>query len=327
MGVIAADDLRVDMTGQRLVAAGAMTQWTATATNLGPSNEPGPVKMVLTFPSDVTPTRGTGTGWTCAVAGRTVTCTGGAVGGKAAFGLGVQATIPLPAGAVSTPITITGRVAVSATDITVTSVVSGTIKDVVPDNNKAQFTSVAVANADLSVAKTADNPTPTSHGAVTFRITVTNHGPGTSTGAVVTDPLPAGLVANLTVSDPRCSFESGALRCSPGDLDAGQSTTFVLVTAPAPTLTGVTNVATVTATSDHNAANNRGQATVVWQSPLATTTTTTTTTPSPTATTPPVTLPPTGAFLRAPLAFAAWAGVVGGVLVVLTRRRSRSPSD
>src|SRR5213076_2793833 len=47
--------------------------------------------------------------------------------------------------------------------------------------------------ADLGITKTASPPTPTLGQNVTFTVTVTNNGPDTATGVVVTDLLPAGL--------------------------------------------------------------------------------------------------------------------------------------
>src|SRR6185369_14699202 len=47
--------------------------------------------------------------------------------------------------------------------------------------------------ADLSVLKTVDNPTPNVGDQVVYTITLTNAGPDDATGVQVTDLLPAGL--------------------------------------------------------------------------------------------------------------------------------------
>ncbi len=62
--------------------------------------------------------------------------------------------------------------------------------------------------ADLRLSKTVDNPTPRVGDLVTYTIAVTNDGPATTDGVVVSDSLPAGLAfvsATTTSAAGRCS--------------------------------------------------------------------------------------------------------------------------
>jgi uncharacterized repeat protein (TIGR01451 family) len=63
-----------------------------------------------------------------------------------------------------------------------------------PDpNNNTATTSVNPQQADLTLVKLVDNPTPNVGDVVTFTVTLTDHGPSNATGVVVSDLLPAGL--------------------------------------------------------------------------------------------------------------------------------------
>jgi uncharacterized repeat protein (TIGR01451 family) len=59
-------------------------------------------------------------------------------------------------------------------------------------NGKILITYETPTEADLSITKTVDNPTPNVGGQITFTLTVTNLGPITATGVEVTDLLPDG---------------------------------------------------------------------------------------------------------------------------------------
>src|SRR6185436_11202736 len=59
-------------------------------------------------------------------------------------------------------------------------------------NNTASVTETP-QQADLSILKTVDNPTPNVGDQITFTITLTNSGPNAATGVQLTDVLPAGV--------------------------------------------------------------------------------------------------------------------------------------
>ncbi len=76
------------------------------------------------------------------------------------------------------------------------------------------------AEVDLSVDLSV-SPTIATWGApLTYHLTVTNHGTAASTGATVTDPLPAGVTFR---SSSDCTEAAGMVTCAIGPLAAGES--------------------------------------------------------------------------------------------------------
>lgn len=97
--------------------------------------------------------------------------------------------------------------------------------------------------ADLAVVKQGPGRVDPG-GAITYNITVTNNGPGASTGWTLTDPLPAGL-QNPTTTTPGCTITGTTLTCTGGPLAAGASYV-VTVHGTAPNNSPVTLNNTVT---------------------------------------------------------------------------------
>jgi uncharacterized repeat protein (TIGR01451 family) len=132
--------------------------------------------------------------------------------------------------------------------------------------------STTVQCPTLAITKTAD-ATPVSEGTpIGFVVKVTNGGPGTATGVMVNDPLPAGTgvvwsIASQTAS--ACSITGTAptqtLVCSIGDMTAESSYT-VHITSPTTAGSAGTypNTATVSAT---NAPSGSATATITVQAP------------------------------------------------------------
>lgn len=110
--------------------------------------------------------------------------------------------------------------------------------------------------ADLSITKTGP-ATVTGGGTITWVITVTNHGPGNSSGFVVNDVLPPG-VTNLHTSTPGCTITGHTLQCVEGTLVNGNSFNIIVTgTAPVTNDTCVTNTASVIGNeSDPDSKNN-----------------------------------------------------------------------
>jgi uncharacterized repeat protein (TIGR01451 family) len=96
-------------------------------------------------------------------------------------------------------------------------------------------------------------------GSVTWTLAVTNNGPGTSSGYVVTDDVPAGY-RSVASTTPGCTASGRTVTCIGGTLRDSASTT-INITATAPTTVGcLTNTATVEANEpDPTVTNNSSQ--------------------------------------------------------------------
>lgn len=130
---------------------------------------------------------------------------------------------------------------------------SATVRIVVTPNQKGTIKNTATANADqaepakakvtllvvciprpeiadLLITKTASPTTVFVGEDVTFTITVTNDGPSSATGVIVTDPLPAGLAhVSSTSSQGFTSFAPNTVTANLGTLLPGQSATVTIV--------------------------------------------------------------------------------------------------
>jgi len=115
---------------------------------------------------------------------------------------------------------------------------------------------------DISVIM-ADSPDPMTVGSnLTYTITVTNNGPETATGVVLTDILPSN-VTYVSASSIQASYtKSGnTITCNICTLSNGASATVTIVVTPT-TVGTITNTATVTCNeTDTNSANNTATAT------------------------------------------------------------------
>ncbi len=157
-------------------------QFTVTVTNSGTPSTIGVVTLTDTVPTGLTPTAASGTGWTCAVTGATVTCT---------------RSDALAPGASYPPVTITVNVAANApASVANTATISGG-----GDVNTANNTATDVATilpaasqvADLAVTKTDGQTSYAPGTAISYTITVTNAGPATAAGFSVADNVPAAI--------------------------------------------------------------------------------------------------------------------------------------
>ena len=127
----------------------------------------------------------------------------------------------------------------------------------VADTIDAPFTHVTnrtetpvAADADLSVTKVSA-PNPVAAGAdLTSTIVVTNNGPNTALGVVLTDEVSPGVVP-LSATPATCAVAGQTVTCALGDLADGEDAT-VTVTARAPpgsTVSASTDVARVSSTT------------------------------------------------------------------------------
>ena len=234
--------------------------YSLSATNLGVLGIPAgqTISVTDTLPANVTITGAvTGTGWTCGVAGQTVTCTRPGP-------LNVNANTP----AITIPARLTA--AGTATNNACVSLVGAGRVDPVAANNCFGVTSTASGTeADLSIVKSVAAPSVVAGQNLTYTMVVTNAGPAPSTNVTLTDNLQSlvatGSLQSATPSQGTCTPAAPAngttinLSCNFGTLNAGASANVVVVIRPSIAFTGTrVNVADVTSPQigDPNRANN-----------------------------------------------------------------------
>ncbi|MGH7746360.1 MAG: hypothetical protein ACREQ5_16620, partial [Candidatus Dormibacteria bacterium] len=125
--------------------------------------------------------------------------------------------------------------------------------------------STTVQCPSLGITKTAD-ASPVSTGTdIGFKMTVTNGGPGTANGVMISDPLPTGSgitwSINTQPAQGSCAIVGAQVNCSLGSMTSGQSLFFHVTSHTDATSAGTyPNTATVSAT---NAPSSQASATIV----------------------------------------------------------------
>lgn len=123
-------------------------------------------------------------------------------------------------------------------------------------------------SADLGIAKTVDNPTPSEDEEIVYTLVLTNSGPDVATNIEVTDTLPQGVTFART-SDP-IGYDDGNGTWSVSWLDAHDSVELTITAAVDLWTAGsrITNVASITAAdqADNVPGNNEDEAAVTVQS-------------------------------------------------------------
>lgn len=233
------------------VAGGALT-YTISMSNAGPNAATNAtmtdvLPASLRFTSITTPS-----GFSCTTpavgANGTITCT------NPSFASGATATFTL---VVSVANNATGPIANTAT------AASGTPDPDNGDTTSSTNTPLAAATPDVSITKIASGTTFPTGSNVTYTLNVSNAGPGTATGVVVTESLPEGL--NLVSATPSSGTCSGTrpVVCTIGTLGSGASATISVVANVVATSGSIMNTASVaTTTADPNNANNTATATI-----------------------------------------------------------------
>ncbi len=132
-----------------------------------------------------------------------------------------------------------------------------------PASSNNDGTNAPGLSTDLALTKSASPSMVDPGGAITYTLTVTNNGPGKSSGYALSDTLPAAVTSAATTSSG-CTVSGLTVTCAGGPLAAGSSVTdTITVKAPNPFPSPITNRAVVTANeSDPNTANNTASATV-----------------------------------------------------------------
>jgi uncharacterized repeat protein (TIGR01451 family) len=128
-----------------------------------------------------------------------------------------------------------------------------------PGNNSAGATEAPLL-ADLALAKTVNDATPNVGDAVTFTVTLTNHGPNRATGVTVADVLPGGL-ALLAATPSQGGYDAGTGLWNAVTVPEAGTATLTL-TARVVSPNAQTNTATISHTDqfDPNPANNTASA-------------------------------------------------------------------
>ena len=227
------------------VLAATNLVYAVTVTNSGPSTSTGAV-LTDTLPAGVTFVSSTPGSPTCTLSTGTVTCSLGDLAANA------SSTVTIEVGVNST----------SAGKITNTASVAGDEVDPDTGNNSTSAATLVNPAADLAVAK-IDSPDPVLAGTnLVYAVTVTNSGPSTSTGVVLTDTLPIG-VTFVSSTPPSCADSVGTVTCDLGALGSGETTTVAIEVAVGPSTRGTLgNTATVSSNeTDPNTTDNSDTAT------------------------------------------------------------------
>ncbi|HYG74921.1 MAG TPA: DUF11 domain-containing protein, partial [Planctomycetota bacterium] len=193
------------------------------------------------------------------------------VSGSYANGTGIWTIGTLNNGANAT-LTITATVATAGAK-TNTAQVSASDQfdtDSTPNNNNAgeddqASVTVTPRQADLSITKTVNNPTPNVGSNVVFTVTVSNSGPSSANNVVVGDALPAGLAYVSHVASAGTAYNNGTGVWTIGTINNGASATLTITAGVSTaTLPSKTNTATITASDefDPDAADRTASATV-----------------------------------------------------------------
>ena len=189
--------------GPNPVAQGANINSTIIVTNHGPrAAASGEVRVTETLSVGETYVGiASGTNWTCgAQIGQVVTCTY-----NAALAVGANA---------SNLVLITTAVNIGTLSNTACTNYVGGVTDPTPANNCASASTTATASGtaiDLGIVKTVDLPVlawnaPT----VTYTITVSNAGPGTATGVIMSDVIPGYITGSTVVNAAKIGGTSAA---------------------------------------------------------------------------------------------------------------------
>ena len=228
------------------VALGQATRYTITVTNAGPSFATG-VQLVDTFPAG-----GAATATFSYQGNLTITppgagtCTEPPLGATSGT---LACTFPGLANAQSAVVAYDMRAESIASGVSGTSfntaVVSANEPETLPSNNQTVHATTSRRTADLAVIKVG--PASFTPGVpFSWTIGVTNNGPNDSSGAVLTDVLPAGVA--FQSASPGCAFAAGTVTCTLGAIANGGNVSIAITVLPSSPYTGASplvNAATV----------------------------------------------------------------------------------
>jgi uncharacterized repeat protein (TIGR01451 family) len=226
---------------------GGVGSFTVTVANTGSGPTSGTVTLTDNVPPGLTPTAASGTGWTCQIAGATVTCT-------RSDALAASSSFP----AITISVNISTLAPGSLTN-TVTASGGGEL-DTLDDDSASDQVAIKAAGPDLTIAKTHTNNF-TQGGTGSYTITVSNAGSILTSGAVtVRDSVPAGLTPTTASGTGwTCSIVATTVSCSRSDaLAAGAAypAIGVAVNVAPNAPPSVVNSASVSGGGESNTAND-----------------------------------------------------------------------
>jgi len=210
---------------------GSTGQYRLSVSNTGSTESPGPLVLTDTLPDGLSYATASGTGWTCAATGGTVSCTH-----PASLAAGTSSSLVLTVDVLPAAFDATsGEIRNSAT-------VTGGGSPPASATDTAPVHALAVLTISKKLMSYADN-------VATYRITVGNRGPNsTDESLTLTDKLPAGLrLRSVHAEDSwQCDNTVVCVRSLP--LPAGASSTITIVAAvTAPAGSTITNLARLSA--------------------------------------------------------------------------------
>jgi uncharacterized repeat protein (TIGR01451 family) len=235
------------------VAPGAKLTYTIEVKNLGPDSASS-VQMHDPLPNQTSfSSIGAPAGWSCTASGES----GGVTCAKTTMASGDDATFSLVA--------TVNPSASDGTTITNTASVQSSTSDPTASNNSDSTTTSVKGQADLAVTK-SDSPDPVgAGGTLIYTLTVTNKGPNTASGVVLTDTLPAGetfqsdtVPAGWSCSTPAVGG-TGKVTCTTSSVPANKSGIIKLAVKVNSTVaagTVISNTASVSAQTPDGAPGN-----------------------------------------------------------------------
>ncbi len=235
------------------VALGNNLTYTISLTNLGPSTATG-VVITNVLPTGVNYVSGTASQGVVSRSGSLVTATLGSVGVNGTVQMTIVVT-PTAAGSLTNTVTAASPVA-----------------DANTANNVAVSTTTAVTDsADLQISLVGTPNPVTVGGNITYAISVTNRGPSTASGVVVTNPVPGSVtLVSFTTPQGSAANVSGAVVFSLGSIPTGTNVTMqVVVTTGAAGAVNSTALVSASGTFDPVAGNNSATVAIAVQNPSA----------------------------------------------------------
>ena len=220
-----------------------------TVTNIGNGPTTGTITMQDNLPSGLTLTSASGTDWSCNNA-QLVTCTRG---------------VPLAPGA-SSVITLAANIAPSMPAGVANTAGVQTFGDSNSNNNSGSATITVTAVApELTITKVAQGAPFQQGGTVSYAITVTNGGNGSTTGTItVQDIIPTGLTVTSAAGANWACSTGATVTCSRGVAIAAGATSVITLNANiasnAPA--SITNTVNVSGGGDSNTGNNAGSSVI-----------------------------------------------------------------